>query len=97
MEFNTPFKITLSIYYWGLDQFKVKMDQSWSTIRSGKTEIISKVIRFHQHEDLDQIRNEANDKIYRTYSDLKIKMLPILYPKQINKAKWDDSCLCHVA
>ena len=47
MEFNTPFKITLSIYYWELAQFKVKMDQSWSTIRSGKTEIISKVIRFH--------------------------------------------------
>ena len=47
MEFNTPFKITLSIYYWELDQFKVKMDQSWSKIRSGKTEIISKVIRFH--------------------------------------------------
>lgn len=47
MEFNTPFKITLSIYYWGLDQFEVKMDQSWSTIRSRKREIISKVIRFH--------------------------------------------------
>lgn len=87
MEFNTPFKITLSIYYWELDQFKVKMDQSWSTIRSGKTEIISKVIRCHQHEDLDQIRNEANDKIYRTYSDLKNKNVAYIVPKTDQQSK----------